>query len=73
MTRRRSDLLAVYILAREAGLTRFLPEGLTCMLPIVPLFETIGDLERAPGILRGFLDHPATRSSLRFQQAARRN
>ena len=68
MTRRRSDLLAVYLLAREAGLTRFLPEGLTCMLPIVPLFETITDLERAPGILRGFLDHPATRSSLRFQQ-----
>jgi phosphoenolpyruvate carboxylase len=68
MTRRRSDLLAVYILAREAGLTRLLPEGLTCMLPIVPLFETIGDLERAPGILRGFLDHPTTRSSLRFQQ-----
>jgi len=68
MTRKRSDLLAVYILAREAGLTRFLQEGLTCMLPIVPLFETIGDLERAPGILRGFLEHPATRSSLRFQQ-----
>jgi phosphoenolpyruvate carboxylase len=68
MTRRRSDLLVVYILAREAGLTRFLPDGLTCMLPIVPLFETITDLERAPGILRGFLDHPATRSSLRFQQ-----
>jgi len=68
MTRRRSDLLIVYILAREAGLTRFLPEGLTCMLPIVPLFETIGDLERAPGILGGFLEHPATRSSLRYQQ-----
>jgi phosphoenolpyruvate carboxylase len=68
MTRRRSDLLAVYLLAREAGLTRWLPEGLTCMLPIVPLFETIDDLKRAPGILRGFLDHPATRSSLRFQQ-----
>ncbi|HEX4084569.1 MAG TPA: phosphoenolpyruvate carboxylase [Chthoniobacteraceae bacterium] len=68
MTRRRSDLLAVYLLAREAGLTRWMPEGLTCMLPIVPLFETITDLERAPGILRGFLDHPATRSSLRFQQ-----
>jgi phosphoenolpyruvate carboxylase len=69
MTRKQSDLLAVYILAREAGLTRSLQEGLTCMLPIVPLFETIGDLERAPGILRGFLEHPATRSSLRFQQA----
>jgi len=71
MTRRRSDLLVVYVLAREAGLTRFLPDGLTCMLPIVPLFETIGDLERAPGILRGFLDHPATRSSLRFQQGGK--
>jgi phosphoenolpyruvate carboxylase len=71
MTRRRSDLLAVYLLAREAGLTRFLPEGLTCMLPIVPLFETIGDLERAPGILGGFLEHPATRSSLRFQQGGK--
>ena len=69
MTRKRSDLLAVYILAREAGLTRLLQDGLTCMLPIVPLFETIGDLERAPGILQGFLEHPATRSSLRFQQA----
>jgi phosphoenolpyruvate carboxylase len=68
MTRRQSDLLAVYLLAREAGLTRYLPDGLTCMLPIVPLFETISDLERAPTILRGFLEHPATRSSLRFQQ-----
>jgi phosphoenolpyruvate carboxylase len=68
MTKRRSDLLVVYILAREAGLTRFLPDGLTCMLPIVPLFETISDLERGPGIMRGFLEHPATRSSLRFQQ-----
>ena len=72
MTRRQSDLLAVYILAREAGLTRLMPDGLTCMLPIVPLFETIDDLERAPTILRGFLDHPATRSSLRFQQAGAR-
>jgi phosphoenolpyruvate carboxylase len=68
MTRRRSDLLAVYVLAREAGLTRFMPDGLTCMLPIVPLFETIDDLERAPGILRGFLEHPVTRSSLKYQQ-----
>ena len=69
MTRRRSDLMVVYLLAREAGLTHFLPDGLTCTLPIVPLFETISDLERAPGILRGFLDHPVTRSSLHFQQA----
>lgn len=47
MTRRLSDLLVVYVLAREAGLTRMLPEGLVCMLPVVPLFETLDDLEAA--------------------------
>ena len=68
MTKRRSDLLVVYLLAREAGLTQFLPDGLACLLPIVPLFETISDLQHGPGILRGFLDHPVTRGSLRLQQ-----
>ena len=68
MTRRLSDLLVVYVLAREAGLTRLMPDGLTCMLPVVPLFETIDDLERSPAILRAFLEHNVTRSSLRFQQ-----
>ncbi len=62
-----SDLLAVYILAREAGLTRQTPDGLACMLPVVPLFETIPDLQRAPGILRAFIEHPMTQRSLRWQ------
>lgn len=68
MTRRLSDLLAVYVLAREAGLTLLMPDGLTCMFPVVPLFETIDDLRRSPVILRAFLEHNVTRSSLRFQQ-----
>lgn len=68
MTRRLSDLLVVYVLAREAGLTRVMPDGLTCMLPVVPLFETLDDLERSPTILRAFLDHAVTRSSLRYLQ-----
>ncbi len=68
MTRRLSDLLAVYVLAREAGLTLLMPDGLTCMFPVVPLFETIDDLRRGPAILRAFLEHNVTRSSLRFQQ-----
>lgn len=68
MTRSLSDLLAVYVLAREAGLTRALPTGLVCLLPVVPLFETIGDLEGAPGILRAFMDHPVTRRSVEFQR-----
>lgn len=66
MTRRVSDLLIVYVLAREAGLTRMLPEGPVCVLPVVPLFETGDDLAAAPGILQAFLDQPFTRRSLAF-------
>jgi len=66
MTRRLSDLLIVYVLAREAGLTRSLPEGLVCVLPVVPLFETLDDLESAPSILGAFLEEPMTRRSLDF-------
>ncbi|MDX2166754.1 MAG: phosphoenolpyruvate carboxylase [Deltaproteobacteria bacterium] len=63
MTRDLSDLLVVYLLAREAGLAVPTPDGLLCQLPVVPLFETIEDLERAPDILRRFLAHPITRRS----------
>jgi len=66
MTRRLSDLLVVYILAREARLTRMLPEGLVCVLPVVPLFETLGDLEAGPEILGSFLEDSMTRRSLEF-------
>lgn len=64
MTRRLSDLLAVYLLAREAGLARNAPEGLVCLMPVTPLFETPEDLEGAPAIMRAFLAHPVTRRSL---------
>ena len=70
MTRRLSDLLVVYLLAREAGLLRAFPEGIVCLLPVVPLFETIEDLEGAPAMLRAFLEQPVTRCSLEY--AARR-
>lgn len=66
MTRRLSDLLVVYVLAREAGLLRALPEGIVCLLPVVPLFETIEDLDGAPGMLRSFLEQPVTQTSLKF-------
>lgn len=64
MTRRLSDLLAVYVLAREAGLMRNDTDGIRCVLPVVPLFETVEDLERAPEILDAFLSHPVTKASL---------
>lgn len=70
MTRRLSDLLAVYLLAREAGLAKWTSEGLVCELPIVPLFETLDDLERGPDIIQKFLENPLTRRSLANQQVA---
>ncbi len=68
MTRRLSDLLAVYLLAREAGLTRWTSSGLVCEVPVVPLFETLEDLERGPQIVRDFMANPVTQRSLVFQQ-----
>jgi phosphoenolpyruvate carboxylase len=68
MTRSVSDLLSVYVFAREVGLTIATPDGLACQLPVVPLFETIEDLRRSPEIMRAFLTHPMTRRSLDAQR-----
>jgi len=65
MTRRVSDLLTVYVLAREAGLARYTPQGLHCLVPVVPLFETLEDLQGSAGIMEAFLNHPVTRLSLK--------
>jgi len=70
MTRSLSDLLVVYVLAREAGLMESSDEGMACVLPVVPLLETIGDLEKGPDILDRFLSHPITRASLKWQLQA---
>jgi phosphoenolpyruvate carboxylase len=71
MTRSVSDLLIVHLLAREAGLARLTPAGgagaggvLRTDVPVVPLFETLDDLERSPEILAAYLDHPAGRASV---------
>ncbi len=66
MTRDVSDLLTVYLFAREVGMMQETGQGAVCMLPVVPLFETIGDLERSPAILGGFLRHPVTARSLDY-------
>jgi phosphoenolpyruvate carboxylase len=65
MTRSAADLFAVYLLARETDLARMTEGGLCCDVPVVPLFETIDDLEAAPKIVGAFLDHPVTQRSLR--------
>jgi phosphoenolpyruvate carboxylase len=67
LTRSVSDILAVYLLAREAGLFADQAGVESCTLPIVPLFETIPDLQRAPAIMRELLTVPLVRRSVRAQ------
>ena len=71
MTRSLSDLLAVYLLAREAGLLINTPDGVTSRVAVVPLFETIEDLEAAPEILERFLTHPITKRTLEHVRKSR--
>lgn len=66
MTRNLCDLLTVYVLAKEVGLTHQSEAGLVCKLPVVPLYETYEDLERGPAITEAFLGHPCTQRSLRI-------
>ncbi|NTV04901.1 MAG: phosphoenolpyruvate carboxylase [Chlorobiaceae bacterium] len=70
MTRNTSDLLVVYLFAREVGLMTPAGDGDgdACILPVVPLFETIEDLEKSPAILEEFLQHPVTRRSLEYRR-----
>ena len=52
-----SDLLEVNILLKEAGL--YLPgDPPSAAIMAVPLFETIGDLENAPGVMRAWFALP---------------
>ncbi|MGM0704829.1 MAG: phosphoenolpyruvate carboxylase [Bacteroidota bacterium] len=67
MTRSVSDLLVVYLLCREAGLLQKHDGEMICVLPVVPLLETIEDLEQGPAILDEFLSHPITKQSLAYQ------
>jgi phosphoenolpyruvate carboxylase len=52
-----SDLLEVHVLLKEAGL--YIPgEHPQAHIMAIPLFETIGDLESAPGIMETWLGLP---------------
>lgn len=51
LTRGPSDILAVLLLAKEAGLCGENETGFFSRLDIVPLFETIDDLRQAPEVM----------------------
>jgi phosphoenolpyruvate carboxylase len=64
-----TDMLEVNLLLKEAGLYRPANPGDAAIM-VVPLFETIGDLERAPDLMRAFLALPeiGAAASLRGHQ-----
>ena len=56
MARGPEDLLRVLLLAREAGLVDLAAEPPVSRIDVVPLFETLDDLEHAPAVMRELFD-----------------
>ena len=69
MTRSVSDILAVYLLGKYTGLfTDTEKTGQSyCRIPIVPLFETIEDLQQAPAIMQELLSIDLVQRSVQQQ------
>jgi len=65
MTRGVSDMLAVLLFAKEAGLYR--PDEALSRLNIVPLFETGDDLAGCAAIMRQALELPIYRENVRLR------
>jgi phosphoenolpyruvate carboxylase len=62
MSHHVSDLLEVLLLAKEAGL--YDPATGTSSLHVVPLFETVEDLQRAPAVMKQLFELPLYRALL---------
>ena len=58
MTRSIEDVLRVLVLAREAELVDLARKKAVSRLDVVPLFETLEDLEHAAVVMRSLLDDP---------------
>lgn len=63
MTHDASDLLAVLLLAKTAGLF----QSHSSHLRVSPLFETIDDLRRAPEVMNRLFENPVYREHLKAQ------
>jgi len=68
MTHGLSDILEVLLLAKEQGCLRWKAQDgdfvLESDLDVVPLFETIDDLNRCAGLMQELFDHPLYRQHL---------
>ncbi len=67
MTRSVNDILAVYLLAKYAGLFGDKDSTQYCRLPIVPLLETIDDLRNGPRIMKDLLTTSVIKRSIKKQ------
>lgn len=65
MARDERDLLRVLLLAREAGLVDLSLDPPMSRLDVVPLFETLDDIERSADVVRRLLADPAYARQLR--------
>lgn len=72
MTRDITDLLLPYIFAREVGMFEMKDRDYLMPLQVVPLFETIDDLDHCTEIMDEYLEVPVVRKSLEYQQQRRR-
>jgi phosphoenolpyruvate carboxylase len=61
-----SDLLEVLLLAKEAGLVD--PVEKKSLLLVIPLFETVEDLQRAPAVMERLFQEPFYRALLQSDQ-----
>ena len=72
MTHQLSDLLEVILLAKEAGLVQTSGSGVYCPFDIVPLFETVEDLQHCAGFMDKLFEHEVYAAQLeargRFQE-----
>ena len=67
MTKSVSDILGVYLMAKYSGLFIGEEGEEISRLPIVPLFETIDDLQRAPEMMKELLSIPVIKRTIAKQ------
>lgn len=65
MTKSSTDVLGVYLLAKYVGLFTDADGLEACRILVVPLLETIEDLENGHGILQELLEHAFIRRTIR--------
>jgi phosphoenolpyruvate carboxylase len=64
MATNAEDLLRVLLLGRETGLVDLAADPPESSIDVVPLFETLDDLDNAPKVMRALLDDPVYRRQL---------